>query len=316
MKALVFESGRPVVAARPDPVPAPGEAVVRVVLAGICGTDLEIARGYMGFAGIPGHEFVGIVESSPEPGWVGRRVVGEINAACGRCDFCARGLGRHCPQRTVLGILGRDGAFAERLALPLANLREVPAGIPDEAAVFCEPLAAAWEILEQLEVPAGTRTAVLGAGRLGQLCARVLAHAGSPPLVLGRSEAKLALARRAGLDARRADAAIGRAFDLVVEATGSPEGLARAVSIVRPRGTIVLKSTYHGAAPIALAPVVIDEITVVGSRCGRFEPALAHLASDPALVAPLRTASFALDDAATAFACACDPASMKVLLAP
>jgi threonine dehydrogenase-like Zn-dependent dehydrogenase len=316
VRAIAFAGGRAVVVERPDPVPAPGEAVVRVRLAGICGTDLEIARGYMGFAGIPGHEFVGVVESSPDPAWVGRRVVGEINAACGRCETCARGLGRHCPSRTVLGILGRDGAFAERLRLPLANLREVPAAVPDEAAVFCEPLAAAWEVLEQVVVPAGSRTAVLGAGRLGQLCARVLARAGAPPLVLGRSEGKLALARAAGLEAARADAAIERGFDLVIEATGSPQGLARALALVRPRGTIVLKSTYHGSAPIALAPVVIDEITIVGSRCGRFEPALAHLAADPALVAGLRTACFALDDAASAFALASDRASMKVLLAP
>lgn len=316
MKGLVFESGRPVLASHPDPVPAQGEGVVRVALAGICGTDLEIARGYMGFRGIPGHEFVGIVESAPDPGWIGRRVVGEINAACGRCDACARRLGRHCPSRTVLGILGRDGAFAERLVLPLGNLREVPASVPDEAAVFCEPLAAAWEILEQVEIPPGTRTAVLGAGRLGQLVARVLAKAGSPPLVLGRSEAKLALARLAGLEARRSDAPIGREFDVVVEATGSPEGLARAVAIVRPRGTIVLKSTYHGEAGIALAPVVIDEITVVGSRCGRFEPALSHLEDDPALVTPLLTARFALDDAVSAFDLASQPSSMKVLLAP
>jgi threonine dehydrogenase-like Zn-dependent dehydrogenase len=316
VRALAFEGGRAVVADHPDPAPAPGEAVVRVRLAGICGTDLEIARGYMGFTGIPGHEFVGVVESAPDPRWIGRRVVGEINAACGRCEACARGLGRHCPHRTVLGILGRDGAFAERLSLPLANLREVPDGVTDEAAVFCEPLAAAWEILEQVEVPVGTRTAVLGAGRLGQLCARVLARAGSPPLVVGRSDAKLALARAAGLETASADAAIERGFDLVVEATGAPEGLGRAVALVRPRGTIVLKSTYHGAAPIALAPVVIDEITIVGSRCGRFEPALAHLALDPALVAPLRTGCFALDDAASAFALASDRASMKVLLAP
>lgn len=316
MRALVFEGGRAVVADRPEPAPAAGEAVIRVRLAGICGTDLEIALGYMGFAGIPGHEFVGVVESSPDSAWVGRRVVGEINAACGRCDTCSQGLGRHCPHRTVLGILGRDGAFAERLSLPQANLREVPAGVPDEAAVFCEPLAAAWEILEQVRIPAGTRAAVLGAGRLGQLCARVLARAGSPPLVLGRSEAKLALARIAGLETARADEEIGRNFDLVVEATGSPEGLDRALSIVRPRGTIVLKSTYHGAAPLTLAPVVIDEITIVGSRCGRFEPALEHLACDPALVAPLRTACFALEDAARAFALAAERASMKVLLAP
>ena len=316
MRALLLDSGRATVVDRPDPAPAPGEAVVRVLRAGICGTDLEIARGYMGFRGIPGHEFVGIVESSPDPAWVGRRVVGEINAACGRCETCARGLPRHCPSRTVLGILGRDGAFAERVALPLANLREVPPGVPDDAAVFCEPLAAAWEILEQVTVPPGTRTAVLGAGRLGQLCARVLARAGSPPLVVGRSAGKLALAEAVGLRTAPASASIAREFDLVVEATGSPDGLARAVALARPRGTVVLKSTYHGAAAITLAPVVIDEISIVGSRCGPFEPALAHLVEQPTRAAPLVTACFAMKDAARAFELASAPPSMKVLLAP
>lgn len=316
MKALVFDSGRPRVVERRDPIPAPGEAVIRVTLAGICGTDLEIAEGYMEFAGVPGHEFVGVVESAPDPAWVGRRVVGEINAGCGSCPACAAGLGRHCPTRTVLGILGRDGAFAERLALPLANLHEVPEGVPDVAAVFAEPLAAAYEVLEQVRVRPGDATAVIGDGRLGQLCARVLARAGAPPLVVGRHAAKLALAAAAGARTAPEDAAIPRGFDVVVEATGEPSGLRRAIALVRPRGTIVLKSTYHGAAPLALAPVVIDEITVVGSRCGPFAPALDHLASDASSLAALVTARYALDDAAHAFATAASRDAMKVVVAP
>jgi threonine dehydrogenase-like Zn-dependent dehydrogenase len=301
---------------RPEPVPGRGEAVVRVALAGICGTDLEIARGYLAFAGVPGHEFVGVVESAPDAAWIGRRVVGEINCPCGACAACGAGLGRHCPERTVLGIVGRDGAFAARLALPLVNLHEVPPEVSDEIAVFAEPLAAAYEILEQVRVTPGAATLVLGDGRLGQLCARVLARAGAAPLLVGRHAAKLALAEACGLRTASADAALSRNFDLVVEATGSPSGFERALRLVRPRGTIVLKSTYHGAAALALAPLVIDEITVVGSRCGPFAPALAHLAAEASSFAPLVTARYALDDVEEAFARASSRAAMKVLIAP
>jgi threonine dehydrogenase-like Zn-dependent dehydrogenase len=316
VKALVFADGEPRVEERPDPSPSRGEAIVRVTLAGICRTDLEIARGYMGFDGIPGHEFVGVVESAPEPGFAGRRVVGEINVGCGSCERCRRGLGRHCPRRTVLGIAGRDGAFAERLALPTANLHAVPDAMPDEVAVFTEPLAAAYEILEQVRPAAGTAALVLGDGRLGQLCASVLARAGSPPSVVGRHPEKLRRLERMGLRAIPAGTAIPREFDLAVEATGTPEGLALALSAVRPRGTVVLKSTYRGAAPVALAPAVVDEITIVGSRCGPFAPALEHLSTDPAVTEGLVSGRFPMAEAAAAFARAAAPDALKVLLAP
>ncbi len=314
MRAVALRDGPPRLVDVPEPVPAEGEALVRVVVAGICGTDLEIARGYMDVRGVPGHEFVGVVERAGDPRWIGARVVGEINVGCGSCDACRSGLQRHCPRRTVLGIAGRDGAFAERLALPLANLHRVPDAVPDEAAVFVEPLAAAHEILEQLAPAPGTRALVLGDGRLGQLCASALARAGSPPVVCGRHVAKLARLRDRGLRAVREDEPLPRAFDLVVEATGAPEGLRRALELVRPRGAVVLKSTYHGAAPLTLAGLVVDEVTLVGSRCGRFAPALRHLADEPTLTDGLVSARFSMREPGPAFARAADPASLKVLL--
>ncbi|MDX1388592.1 MAG: alcohol dehydrogenase catalytic domain-containing protein [Acidobacteriota bacterium] len=314
MKAAMVRDGRMTVVERDDPRPAVGEAMVRVSVAGICGTDLEIARGYMSFDGIPGHEFVGVVEEAPEPQWVGRRVVGEINASCGSCASCHAGAPRHCPERTVLGILGRDGAFAERLTLPLANLHAVPDEMDDDVAVFTEPLAAAYEILEQVELSKGGRVLVLGAGRLGQLCALVLARAGAPPVVGGRNPKKLARLRKFGLETVDSGGRLPRGFDLVVEATGSPEGLRRALELVRPTGTIVLKSTYHGDTTVALASVVIDEVTIVGSRCGPFEPALAHLGREPSIVDDMITARYALRDVDEAFAHARQPDSLKVLL--
>jgi len=316
LKAIVFRDRRPAVVDRPAPTPGPGEALVRVGLAGICGTDLEIGRGYLEFDGVPGHEFVGVVESAPDTRWLGRRVVGEINVPCGRCPTCRDLTGRHCPSREVLGIQRRDGAFAERLVLPVANLHEVPAGVPDEAAVFAEPLAAAYEILEQVPVGAGDDIVVLGDGRLGQLCARVLRRAGAAPLVVGRHPGKLAHLARVDIATAREGERIAQGFDLAVEATGSPEGLRRALELVRPRGTIVLKSTYHGEAPIALASAVIDEVTIVGSRCGPFRPALEHLAEAWEEITPLVTARFALDDAPAAIERAGDRDAIKVLLAP
>ena len=316
MRAVIFRDGAPRVVERPEPSPGPAEAVVRVMLAGICRTDQEIARGYLSFDGVLGHEFVGVVEHAPAPGWVGRRVVGEINAACDACDGCLRGLPRHCSRRTVLGISGRDGALAERLALPLANLHPVPAGVADDAAVFAEPLAAAYEVLEQVRPAPGTAAVVLGDGRLGQLCASVLARAGSPPLVVWRHASKLRRVERMGLVAVHEGDEIPREFDLAVEATGTREGLERALAIVRPRGTVVLKSTYHGHSTLDLAPVVVDEISIVGSRCGPFAPALEHLALDPSVTEGLVTARFPLREAAAAFARAAEPDALKVLLEP
>jgi 2-desacetyl-2-hydroxyethyl bacteriochlorophyllide A dehydrogenase len=299
-----------------DPVPGRGEALIRMTAAGICGTDLEIARGYLDFRGVPGHEFVGVVTEAPEPGWVGSRVVGEINIPCRSCEACSKGLLRHCPDRTVLGIAGRDGAFAELLTLPVSNLHRVPDRIPDEAAIFTEPLAAAHEILEQVPVPERSRTLVVGDGRLGQLCAHVLARAGSPPVVCGRHPEKLKRLSFFGFQTMTAETDFERRFDLVVEATGSPGGLETALRAARPRGTVVLKSTYHGEAALALAGVVIDEITLVGSRCGPFEAALEHLSSDTSITDHLITARYCLDDVGDAFERATQPASLKVLLHP
>ncbi len=252
------------------------EALVRVTLSGICNTDLEIARGYAGFQGTIGHEFVGVVEECKHINLVGQRVVGEINAGCGVCALCLSGDARHCAARTVLGIVGRDGAHAEYLKLPVANLLLVPARIPDEHAVFTEPLAAACAIKERVAILSGTRLAVIGDGKLGLLCAQVLALTGAPLLLIGKHPEKLRIAERLGIETAAINAAEqrGREFDVVVEASGSATGFALALKLLRPRGTLVLKSTFHGATEINAAQVVVDEISIVGSRCGRFAPAL------------------------------------------
>lgn len=299
MRALFFEAGRAGVREVRRPAPRTGFSLVRVLLSGICSTDLELKRGYHAFRGIPGHEFVGVVKAPAGSLLLGRRVVGEINLACGRCGWCARGLGRHCPRRTVLGIRGHAGAHAEWLTLPESNLHLVPDGVADDEAVFTEPLAAACEILDQVPVPSGTRTAVLGPGKLGRLAAAVLRIAGAEVALLGR--------------ATRAKAG---SFDLVVEATGSPDGIARALSLVRPRGTIVWKSTHHGPARFDAAPLVVNEVTVVGSRCGRFGPALDLLASRRVDVRPLVSSVFPLESAARALKEASRPGVLKVLLKP
>lgn len=297
MKALVFERGRARVRDVPRPRARPGFAIVRVLLSGICNTDLELQRGYHGFSGIPGHEFVGIVEGPAGSAWLGRRVVGEINLGCGRCDFCAQGLSRHCRRRRVLGILRHPGAHAEFLTLPEANLRGVPAEISDEEAVFTEPLAAACEILDQVPVSKSTRAAVLGVGKLGSLVAQVLETAGARVARLGRTSR-----------------ASRGSFDLVVEATGSPEGMPRALELVRPRGTIVWKSTHHAPARFDAAPLVVNEVTVVGSRCGRFEPALELLASGHVKVRDLISEELPLSRAAAALRLAAKRGIRKVLL--
>jgi threonine dehydrogenase-like Zn-dependent dehydrogenase len=323
MRALRFEGNRLALADVPRPAPPPGEALVRVRLAGVCHTDLELTRGYMGFQGTLGHEFVGeVAETAPLPGEsspvaVGQRVVGEINAACGACAACQAGWGRHCPTRTVLGILGRDGTFADYLTLPLANLHAVPDGLPDEAAVFVEPLAAALEILEQVAIRPTDRVLVLGDGKLGQLVARVLAATGCDLTVVGHHADKRALLAAAGIAARATPPAAGA--DVVVDCTGRATGFVEAMELVRPRGTLVLKSTVAtqpGEPPLSLAPLVIDEITVVGSRCGPFGPALRALAEGRVAVQPLVTDEYALDDGAAAFARAAEPGVLKILLRP
>jgi len=297
--------------------PAPGEAVVRVTLAGICGTDLELVRGYYPFTGIPGHELVGVVEAAPGAAeWIGRRVVAEINVACGACATCRAGRRTHCPSRTVVGIRGRAGAFAERILLPVENLHEVPAAVSDEEAVFTEPLAAALQVQAQVPVRAEQRVLVLGAGRLGLLVARTLARTGAEVQVVARQPARRARLRAEGLDAVPPEAVEARRADLVVDCTGHPDGFAQARAAVRPRGTIVLKSTYAGEAPVNLSSVVVDEVTVVGSRCGPFPPALEMLAARAVTVADLVEARHPLARGREAFAEADRPGALKVLLQP
>jgi threonine dehydrogenase-like Zn-dependent dehydrogenase len=308
MRALRLEKGKLRFEGRQaSPEPPDGEARVDVRLAGICATDLEIVRGYMGFEGTLGHEFVGVARDGP---LAGKRVVGEINAACGNCERCERGLDRHCARRTVLGILGRDGAFAETLLLPQRNLHAVPDSVPDEAAVLVEPLAAAFAILEQVPVKPGQRVAVLGDGRLGLLCSWALASQGAKVAIAGRHERKLALARKAGVEELRGE----DRFPVVVEATGSNAGLTRALDLVEPRGTIVLKTTTHDAPAESLARIVIDEVRVVGSRCGRFPPAIEALRSGRIDPRPLIDARYPLERGEEAFASAAAPGRLKVLL--
>jgi threonine dehydrogenase-like Zn-dependent dehydrogenase len=318
MRALTLDPTGSLRLVERDTPSAEDECLIRVLAAGICGTDLELMRGYAGFAGVPGHEFVGVVENAParEVAWLGQRVTGEITVGCGHCDGC-RAAGRgHCDRRTVLGIIGRDGAFAEYLSLPAVNLHAVPDDVDDEAAVLVEPLAAACRVLEQVRVTPAMRAAVIGPGRLGLLVALVLRDAGADVTIVGRGETRLALARALGLSAVTGDAAATRArrFDCVVDATGDPRGLTIAKSLVRPRGTIVLKSTFHGETSVAFSPIVVDEITLVGSRCGPFDAAIDRLASRRIDVRPLVDAVYPLEQFRDAFDAA--SAGKKVVLRP
>ncbi len=315
MQALYFD-GRLALREVEKPRPGPGEALLQVTLAGICGTDLEILKGYSGFRGILGHEFVGHVVECAEKKWVGKRVVGEINISCGECDLCLWGLGRHCSRRTVLGIANRDGAFAEYLVLPVVNLHEVPKSIPDEAAVFVEPLAAA-EILEQMTVLPATQVAVLGDGRLGLLVAQVLHQAKANVTVIGKHGWKLDLARFWGIKGTTAgDGQVrDRSFSVVVEATGSPTGLRDALRLVAPRGTVVMKSTFQEKAQFDSSKLVVDEITLLGSRCGNFSIALDLLARGQVKVGPLLSKTFPLEAGLEAFAYVKETPCLKVLLA-
>ncbi len=318
MKAIVFDGRLNYREGCPLPKPdKAGDALIKVRIAGICNTDLEIVKGYMGFKGIPGHEFVGTVEKVNERkrSLAGKRVVGEINCVCGVCDYCTGGLPRHCPRRTTLGISGRDGAFAEYLLLPARNLHEVPDNVPDEEAVFTEPLAAAFEILEQVAVKPTDRIIVLGDGKLGLLCAFVLALTGAEVTLAGHNEHKFAIAREAGIAAYPADTLpMDRRYDIIVEATGTTAGFGRALECVRPRGTIVLKSTVAANREVDLNKIVIDEITLLGSRCGPFEPALRALSERTVNVKPLISGIFPAEKALEAFRAAGQKGSLKVLI--
>jgi threonine dehydrogenase-like Zn-dependent dehydrogenase len=293
------------------------EVLVKVAYAGICGTDLEILKGYAGFTGVPGHEFMGVVVDAVDRSFNGRRVVGEINVGCGVCSMCIRGLERHCPKRTVLGIKDRDGVFAEYLRLPAKNLHTVPDNISDVEAVFTEPLAAAYEILEQVKVEPGWRVAVVGDGRLGNLIAQVLSTVSTGLRVFGKHANKVGLLRDLGVDAvlEVGDEDVG-GYDMVVEATGSVTGFAKAAKLVKPRGIVVMKSTVAAKHELNLSPLVVNEVTLVGSRCGPFKPALNALSKGLVKVSNLVDAIYPLDEYRDAFKTAEQPQTLKVLLKP
>jgi threonine dehydrogenase-like Zn-dependent dehydrogenase len=322
MRGLWIEEGR--VRLRedlPSPEAGPGEALIRVRLAGVCATDLELLRGYMGFVGVPGHEFVGeVLEAPSAPEWVGARVVGEINAACGACPACRAGRPRHCARRTVLGLLGRGGAFAEQLALPVANLHRVPTTVLDPAAVFVEPLAAALEVAEQVALRPEQRVLLIGAGRIGQLLARVLALSGCALAVVARHPRQRALLARLGIRCLEEGELEEHLYDLVVEASGSHTGLTLALRAVRPAGTVVLKSTFTGQVEIDAAALitalVVDEITVIGSRCGPFPPALRLLEAGRMDPTDQIEGLLPLERGAAAFGAAAQPGALKFLIQP
>jgi threonine dehydrogenase-like Zn-dependent dehydrogenase len=320
MRALVLDGNLQLEGDRPKPAAPPGEALIRVRKAGICNTDLELVKGYMSFKGVPGHEFVGVVESvtglsaSGDASYIGRRVAGEINAACGACATCRAGRPTHCPNRTTLGIDRRDGAFAEYLTLPIENLHPIPDSVSDDQSVFVEPLAATCEILQQVHIRPTDRVVVVGDGKLGLLCAQVLRLTGCHLVTLGRHAGKLDILARRGIRVATQADDVDRGADVVVEATGAPEGFAVARQLVRPRGAIVLKSTYHGEMTVDLTSMVVDEVTLVGSRCGPFAPAIRLLEEGLVDVESLIQARYTLDDGLAAFARAATKGTLKVLL--
>ncbi|MBL8879434.1 MAG: alcohol dehydrogenase catalytic domain-containing protein [Phycisphaerales bacterium] len=300
----------------PLPKRRDGEALIRIRMAGICSTDLELARGYMDFRGTPGHEFVGDVVEGP-PALTGKRVVGEINCPCNECDLCRRGLPTHCRRRTVLGILNHAGAFAEFITLPAANCHIVPPSIADEHAVFVEPLAAAIHVLDAVSIGSDSRVALVGLGRLGNLIAQVVAATRCDFVAVGRSPRSLALCEQLGIKSASINAVQATMdYDVVIEATGSADGLQTALGLVRPRGTVVLKSTYATPPTLDLAPLVIHEITIVGNRCGRFAPAIEMLARSDMHLEPMIDARFPLMQAPAAFSRAAQPGAFKILLIP
>ena len=313
MRALVLQHGGVSLHTdHADPVPSAGEVLVRVLRAGICETDLQLIRGYKDFTGVLGHEFVGVALGGA---FEGRRVVAEINCSCWSCDTCLAGRANHCPARTVIGIHEHDGAFADLIAVPERNLHAVPDAIETDAAVFVEPVAAAFQIPSQMPISPTDRIVVLGDGRLGNLCAQVLASLSDHVTVVGKHANKLARLAELGIDTcLLADRPPERTADVVVDCTGSASGLPTALALVRPRGTIVLKTTIAGTQSIALAPIVVDEVTVVGSRCGPFDRALDALANGLVEVQPLIADRFALPDGRRALERAAEPGVLKVLL--
>lgn len=324
MLALTFDSKQARVQSNQnEPALKLGEALIRPTRMGICSTDLELCQGYMGFTGILGHEFVGVVESvadRKDSKWVGKRVVGSINCVCGGCDMCKAGLREHCRERTVLGIAGRDGCFAERFTLPTMNLIEVPDNIDDDHAVFTEPLAAAYQILRQLTIEGRPYITVLGDGRLGLLCAQVMSQLNATVRCVGKHTEKLQLCEKWGVKHRLLkDVGLRNDQDIVVDCTGSANGLASAMGMVRPRGTIVMKTTVapgRNPLPLDLSPLVINEIKLIGSRCGPFNEALSAMSSEKVDVLSLISRRMKLADGVDALKLAGKPEVIKVLLEP
>lgn len=314
MRAIIFDGKLRYMADYPVPINGEGEALIRVTLAGVCNTDLEIIKGYMGFQGVLGHEFVGVVERCRDSSLIGKRVVGEINMGCGRCGYCTNGMQNHCPSRSVLGILNRDGAFAEYATLPVSNLHLVPDSVTDEEAVFVEPLAAAFEITEQVNIRPDHRVCILGDGKLGLLTAQVLALTGSRLICIGRHEEKLAILGKRGIETNSTSAGYCREFDLVVDCSGSPKGLESAINLVKPKGTIVLKTTAAKREAIDMNSLVINEITLLGSRCGPFSPAIEALAEKYVDVRPMISRVFPLEEGVEAVHQAAAKGVVKVLI--
>mgnify|MGYP005773572733 FL=1 len=315
MKAVVFDNGLRLDNNYPMPEPKKGEALIKVNTIGICNTDYEITLGYMGYKGILGHEFTGVVEKAENKDLIGKRVVGEINCGCGECEWCAQGLERHCFNRTTLGIWKREGCFAEYVSLPEKNLLVIPDNVSDEEAVFTEPLAAALEILEQVHIPPYKKVIVLGDGKLGLIIALALSAAGLDITLVGKHEEKLKIAAEQGVKTKLlSELKIEKAYDFVVEATGSISGFETSVALTKPRGTLILKSTIAASKEFNLAPIVVDEITIVGSRCGQFAPALRMLEQKRIDVKPLISDIFDIDASIAAFERNKEKSSVKVLI--
>ena len=315
MKALVFDKELKLSKNEPLPVVPKGEALIRVLIAGICNTDLEITKGYMDFTGIPGHEFVGVVEeiNDTDQKLLGKRVVGDINCACGVCEYCKTDMGRHCPNRTTLGIQGRNGCFAEYISLPVVNLVEVPSSIPDQLAVFTEPLAAGFEILEQLKISSNQEVLIVGDGRLGLLINHALSTTGAKITHTGKYADKLKLIKDNNCQTILIDKLPDKKYDIVVEATGSISGFEFSLKHTKPRGTLVLKSTLASNQQFDMNSVVINEITIVGSRCGLFQPALDYLATGVDL-SQMVTAIYPIEKGLEAFQTAKTKEALKVLI--
>lgn len=317
MKAVIFDETLKYVEDYEKPTPKKGEALIKVTYGGICNTDKEITKGYMGYKGILGHEFTGVVEeiNDEDKTFLGKRVVGEINLGCKNCEWCAKDLERHCPNRSTLGILAKDGCFAEYVTLPLSNLIEIPENVPDEQAVFVEPLAAGLEILEQMHIQPCQKVMVLGDGKLGLLTALALNACGLDVLIVGKHQNKLDIAKNQGVKTQLlSEFEQAPKFDVVVEATGSITGFETSVNCVKPRGTLVLKSTIAASKELNLAPIVINEITILGSRCGRFEPAMRLIASGKIDFSQMISKIYPIEQAIKAFDANNAKDTIKILL--